>query len=508
MKVIHTHKLDSIKILCTLFILCLVNIIFGQPEISWQKSFGGTGNDVARSIQQTVDGGYIVAGATFSSNGDVTTQIGGGDIWIIKINSLGNLEWDKSIGGSGTDEAYAIRQTSDGGYIITGMSDSNDFLGENLGNGYDDIVIIKTNSTGDMEWGHKFGSPPGERGHDVKQTPDGGYIVTGFIGGAGGISGGLWLVKLDANGNLASSWSNTTFGSAQGYSVVTTSDGGVIVTGYTSFQNNDNTYNQDARVLKLNALSEVEWDYSFGGTLADYGRSIKQTSDGGYIVAGTSQSYDGDLTNNQGGQDFWVLKLDALGIMQWQNTFGGTSEDIGIDIEETVDGGYIMTGQTNSNDGDVSGNGSGSFYDYWVIKLNSTGTLLWQKCIGGNSNDMGTAIGLTADGGYIVAGRSNSNGSGNHGLYDFFVVKLEPETLSIETNINTISFHIYPNPTSDRVLINSNANIESITVYSILGEHITTSTKKEMNLNGYASGMYLFELKTDKGNIFKKVIKN
>lgn len=482
-------------------ILLSLTIVTAQPSISWQKSLGGTNTDAARSIIQTIDGGYIVAGYTSSINGDVSINNGSRDVWVVKLNSSGIIEWEKSYGGAGSDEAYDIQQTSDGGYILTGMSDSNDLFGVGYGN--DDILVIKTNSTGVVEWGKKFGTSSGDRGHSIKQTTDGMYIVTGFVGG-----GGTWVAKLDNIGNLHINWPNTIFSGSQAYSVQETSDGGYVVAGYSS----NGTNGIDIRVLKLSTTSNILWDYNFGGTSADYGYSIQETTDGGFIVAGATQSNDGDVTNNYGNQDFWVLKLNALGIMQWQKTYGGTQNDFATSIKQTNDGGYVVVGQTNSDDNDVSGNPGSYIYDYWVIKLNDTGQLQWQSCLGGSSNDFGTSIQQAADGGYIATGRSFSNNydvSGNHGDYDFWVVKLEPETLGVIDDSAVDMFTIYPNPAQQQIHIKSEAHITKVSLFDALGKEVYLEmTSNIVNVEPLKSGIYILKVETDKGSNSKKIIIN
>ena len=485
------------------FVVTALSVLnaLAQPNIEWQKSLGGTNADVARSITQTTDGGYMVAGYTTSINGDVSENNGGRDVWIVKLNSSGVMEWEKSYGGTGSEEAYEIQQTTGGGYIITGMSDSNNFFGSGFGN--DDILVIKTDSNGSVEWGKRFGTISSERGHSVKQTTDGNYIVTGFIGG-----GGTWVAKLDSSGNLYTNWSNVTFGGSQAYAVEETSDGGFVIAGYSV----NGTNNIDVRVFKLNATSDIAWDYNFGGTNADYAYSIKQTIDGGFIVAGMTESNNGDVINNYGNQDFWVLKLNASGGLEWQSTYGGSQNDFANKIQQTNDGGYIVVGQTNSDDNDVSGNPGSNIYDYWVVKLNSTGQLQWQSCLGGSANDFGNAIQQTTDGGFIVAGRSASNNydvSGNHGNYDFWLVKLESETLGVNPNFMNEAISIYPNPTTNKIYINTNLNVISLTLYDAIGKLIINQkTCNELNVEHLKQGLYLLKIESSKDDIFKKIIIN
>ncbi len=471
-------------------------VSFAQPNITWQKSLGGSGTDAARSVRQTDDGGYIVAGYTVSVNGDVSENNGGRDIWVVKLNSTGTIEWDKSIGSIGDEEAYAIQQTTDGGYILIGMSDSDDFYGENIGD--DDILIVKLNSDGNILWGKKYGTMGADRGHSISQTSDGGFIASGFRS-----NGGIWVARLDTNGDIASGWTNTTFGGAQAWWAEQTSDGGYIVTGHYGLT-------PDLKVIKLDPSSNVEWEYTYGGTNADYGRSVRQTLDGGYIVAGMTQSSDGNVTNNYGGQDFWVLKLNALGELEWEKNYGGTQNDFANEIQLTSDGGYVITGQTNSDDNDVSGNPGSFVFDYWAIKIDNTGNLLWQNCLGGGSSDFGNSIHQTTDGGYIVAGRASSNNydvSGNHGNYDFWVVKLEAETLGIDDNFISDVIKVYPNPVSTILNISTKKQIESVRMYDVLGKLVFQSSAiNQINVSDYKSGVYLVKLESNDNVITKKII--
>ena len=212
-------------------------------------------------------------------------------------------------------------------------------------------------------------------------------------------------------------------------SIQQTSGGGFIVAGETWSNDGDVSGNHgivDSWIVKLNSSGDIIWQKCFGGTDDDVAFSIQQTSDGGFIVAGYTSSNDGDVSGNHGGGDYWVVKLDSSGTIQWQKCLGGTDNDEAKSIQQTSDGGYIVAGETWSNDGDVSGNHGNS--DYWVVKLNSSGDIEWQKCLGGTVKDIAKTIQQTSDGGFIVAGYTNSNDgdvSGIHGdYYDFWVVKL------------------------------------------------------------------------------------
>ncbi len=411
------------KIIPIVIICCCIHQALAQaPDIQWQKSLGGTGSDEAYSIQQTTDGGYIVAGTSSSNDGDVSGNHGGTipkDFWVVKLNSIGNIEWQKSLGGSSDDVAYSIQQTSDGGYIVAGYSGSKD--GDVSGNhGAADFWVVKLNSIGNIEWQKSLGGSGVDIAYSIQQTIDGGYIVVGSSSSKDGdVSdnhGALdcWVVKLNSLGAIE--WQKS-FGGVTGldyaYSVQQTHEGGYIVAGRAYLNSGD----PGCWVVKLNSIGNVEWQNSFGGlsVIVMAAFSIQQITSGGYILAGYTSS-----------SDYSVIKLDATGNVVWQKSFGGSGTDGAYSIHETSDSGYIVAGVSGSNNGDVTGNHGQN--DYWVVKLDIDGKMEWQKALGGSSNEIARSIQQTSDDGYIVAGYSNSNDgdvSGNRGNSDFWVVKLE-----------------------------------------------------------------------------------
>ncbi|HPZ36691.1 MAG TPA: T9SS type A sorting domain-containing protein, partial [Bacteroidales bacterium] len=423
------------------------------------KCLGGTDHDFAYSIQQTSDGGFIVAGLTGSNDGDVSGNHGGSDAWVVKLNSSGEIEWQKCLGGTNYDFAYSIQQTSDGGFIVASITGSND--GDVSGNhGGSDYWVVKLNSSGGIEWQKCLGG-----------TNSDGGIFNDYI-----------------------------------YSIQQTSDGGFIMACETMSNDGDVSGNHgsyDAWVVKLNSLGDIEWQKCLGGTNRDIANSIQQTSDGGFIVAGSTSSNDGDVSGNHGYGDAWVVKLNSSGDIEWQKCLGGTNSDWAYSIQQTNDSGFIVAGYTHSNNGDVSGNHG--YYDYWVVKLNSSGDIEWQKCIGGTNYEFANSIQQTSDGGFIVAGETLSNNgdvSGNHGYSDAWVVKLtnEPDRINEIENYNLLS--IYPNPFTEYAIITfDNPKKEK---YRLLITDVTGKVVMEINeiygdrveIDGsnLSAGVYVFEL--------------
>jgi hypothetical protein len=312
-------------------------------NVQWAKTYGGTGWDWAYSVQQTSDGGYIVAGET--------TSFGAGwdDIFLIKTDANGNVQWVKTYGGTSFDWANFVRQTSDGGYIVAGYTTS--FGAENF-------FLIKTDANGNIIWAKAYGGTSGEEAYSVQQTSDGGYIVAGETGSFGAGEHDIFLIKTDANGNVQ--WAKTYGGTYDdlAYYVQQTSDGGYIVVGETfSF----GVGYEDIFLIKTDANGNVQWAKTYGGANSEKGYTVQQTSDGGYIVAGETTSF------GAGGWDFFLIKTDANGNRIWAKTYGGTSHDAAYPVQQTLDGGYIVAGWTLSF-------GAGGV-DIFLVKTDANGNI-------------------------------------------------------------------------------------------------------------------------------------
>src|SRR5690606_15486957 len=250
---------------------------------------------------------------------------------------------------------------------------------------------------------------------EVYQTQDGGYLIAGSSssndGDVSGNHGGtdFWIVKMNAAGNIETQNSYGGSGIDSAQDIQPTSDGGYIIAGSSDSNDGDVTGHQgegDFWIVKISLTGSMVWQKTFGGSAGDFAKSIKQTVDGGYIVAGSSESNDGDVSGNHGETDFWVVKLSSNGNLEWQKSLGGSSHDSALEVE-IVSGGYVISGFSESNDGDVTGHqGAG---DFWVIKLSETGDLLWEKTMGGTDEDGAYAIQQTPDNGFIVAGMAYSN---------------------------------------------------------------------------------------------------
>jgi len=422
-------------ILLTLFVF-LSSFIDAQnqaPEIEWQRTYGGSDDDKGVSSDKTNDGGLIIAGLSYSNDGDITFNNGLSDYWIVKLDDLGNLEWEKSYGGSLIDEATFVQQTNDRGFIVAGNTSSNN--GNILGfHGDIDYWLIKLDSLGDLEWQRALGGSVNDEAKSIRQTNDGGYIVAGMSNSNDGdVTGNqgdydCWIVKIDSSGNIEweKSFGGSSYDSAN--SIEQTNDGGYIVAGQTLSNDGDvstNNGSYDFWVLKLNNLGVIEWEKSFGGSSYDIPYSIQQVNDLGFIVGGVTESNDGDVLSNNGYEDCWILKLTNTGVLEWQKTFGGSDEEKVKSIKQTNDGGYIVSATSKSNDGDLTSNNG--YIDFWIVKLDVLGGIEWQKSLGGSNSDEVFNVQIMDDDSYTLTGITTSNDGdilGNNGGGDYWIVKV------------------------------------------------------------------------------------
>jgi uncharacterized delta-60 repeat protein len=389
MKKVHISCSVFVSLIAIFFIVsCNGEVVETTIAVLWSKTYGGALDDGGGRVYQTTDGGYIAVGNTESFGA------GGIDIVVLKLNADGTVDWQKTYGGSDDDEAYSLFQTSDGGYVLAGQTGP----GSNR-----DALVMKLITDGSIQWQNTYGGAGWEWFTSIRQIT-GGYIAVGD-GNSGGVPDDLWVAKLDTNGVVI--WENTYGGSGQERTwadIQETTDGGFVVAGRTSsFGAGD----FDVWVLKLNAAGSVAWQKTYGGTDFEQPIAIEQTTDGGYIVAARTKSY------GQGDKDVWILKLTPNGSVSWQKVFGGTLEEEVRDISQTQDGGYITVVRTNSF-------GAGD-NDIWVLKLNQNGLIERQRLFGGTGSDSVENLQITPDDNYIIAGETTSFGSG---LKDLWVLEL------------------------------------------------------------------------------------
>lgn len=436
------YQSKSMKfILLSLIFLFGEFICFGQkPTIQWQKSYGGSFYDKAESVIETIDGGYAVCGSSESSNHDLTSNKGNTDFWIIKINNSGQLQWTGSWGGSNYDYLQQVIQTKDGGFLCIGNTNSSN---GDITNAYGqiDYWVVKLDSLGTLQWKKNYGGDSNDWGHSACLANDNNFIIAGYsesnnqnvLGNHGNVD--FWVLKIDENGNIL--WQKSYGGTGFDYltSIKKTLDSGYVMTGYSySTDNNlpENKGGSDIWALKVNSDGDIEWINSFGGTGYDFGRAIIEDSDGNFVITGETYSYDFDSEDRHDGyetSDVIAIKINHLGEKIWSRCYGGEGNEYGRSIIQTFDGEYAIAAESYSTTlGQPTGNHGSA--DYWLIKISPTnGDLIWEKTMGGIGHDEANCLTATFDNGYFIVGNSahpiSDDVTNNYGDDDFWVVKLK-----------------------------------------------------------------------------------
>ena len=378
------------------------------PQEEWNRTYGGSSDDVGTYGQQTKDGGYIITGYTSSYGADapfswlIKVQHRG-DLWLIKTDAEGQKEWDRTYGGLGKDLGFFVQQTKDEGYIIVGGKKSFWIIGSY------DLWIIKTDAKGNVLWDRTFGGSGEDLGFSVQQTNDDGYIIAGYTSFTNGKK--AWIIKIDSQGNKQLDMA-TGRADSEAASIGLTKDGGYIITGYTP---SSGSGKEDVWLIKTNSKLHWDWLKTFGGPSRDLGLSVQETEDGGYIIAGLTESF------GAGKGDVWLIKTDPKGDREWDRTFGGSNFDSGASVQQTRDGGYIVTGYNTTTIDNVGSYSrlfnSDNIGRVWLIKTDSEGIELWNETFGGTRNDWGNSVQETRDGGYIITGVTESYGAGKEDVW-------------------------------------------------------------------------------------------
>jgi hypothetical protein len=501
------------------------------PSIQWQKSFGGFYDEEANSIIQLEDGSYIIAGVAKSISGDVignhSINGGSGDIWIIRIDSNGTLLWQKCFGGTSDESLYSIAAINDG-FIIAGTasSDDGDVTGVHFSN--NDYWVIKTDSLFNIVWEKCYGGQQAEVANEICKTMDGGYIINGFgtsidgdmFNNTHGTSPDYWVVKIDSIGAIQ--WQRALGGyiSDWGISIHQCADGSYIAGGSAGGPDHDITCSQggyDNWIVYLDSSGNIQNQVCLGGSGYETLGKMYFTNDGGYLVTGSTTSNDGNVSGSHGMSDVWLAKSDSAGIIQWQSCMGGLLNEQSYSMDLTSDNGIIIAGWTNSNDSIISSHGN---HDFYVAKTDSIGNFQWQIALGGSGVEEANAVIQARDGGYLVAGYSDSfNGdvTGNHGARDFWVVKLAPLGLIVpqENQITQFASWFRENILNLK-FFSSKSEKASLKLFDSTGRMLLTQDMQinaGLNKNKFQTaqitpGVYIVILQSQDIIITKKVIVN
>lgn len=522
-------------------------------DILWERSYGGKHAEYLYDAIPTADYGFILAGSSISNKNGNKSEANKGDLdyWIWKMDEKGTPEWQKSFGGTGVDILYSVKNTYDGGFILAGTSSSNKSEDKkDDSKGQEDFWIIKLDAKGKELLQRTIGGVSQEKLLSITPTKDGGYIIGGSsssnktladskgkldeFGKSENSKGNLdyWIVKLDSDGKKE--WDKTLGGRYYDElkSIEQTQDEGFILGGYSNSpvsgdKTESNIGQGDYWIVKLNKDGVLQWQRTLGGDKDDNLFALTQTNDKGFIVGGSSNSSatDAKSETSKNGSDFWVVKLDEIGNVQWQETYDYGKYDMLSSIVENADGTFLIGGYAQSElksntNGKTLGLKTGKkekegINDYIALKIKADGEEIWTQTVGSNGDEVLKKLFETRDGGYILAGTSNGSISRDknsvRGGQDFWIVKLKDKE---KKDKEKQKVEAIPNPALSytNAIIGYEYKDGTVTLYDINGRSLQT-VKVEgertvpINLSGLPQGVYLIEVKTNVSKDGVKVIK-
>jgi len=520
----------------------------GAPAVLGDRRAGGAGEEYLYATVATADGGYLLAGTSDSgATGDKSQPSQGQtDYWAIKFDAAGTKQWDQRFGGTDGEELATALQTADGGYLLAGTTASSGTGDMTQGSQGDaDFWVVKLTAAGVRQWDRRFGGNFNDFLRTAIQTSDGGYLLggettsdrTGDVGQPSKGAGDGWVVKLDATGNQQ--WDQRLGGAQRDIflSSVQTPDGGyllggVTASGATGDVSQPTRGGSDYWLVKTNAAGIKQWDRRFGGDQQDILTTVVPTTDGGFLLSGTSPSDAvGDKTQpsygsgNTGRADYWLVKTDGAGTKQWDRRYGGTGDDVLTSVCLAPNGGFLLAGWSRSGAGADKTQPSQGRDDYWLVRVSSTGTQVWDQRLGGTEDDTDPQIIGLASGGYVLAGTSNSGATGNktqpsQGLHDFWAVRLGAELLATTPTAPEWgrSVGVYPNPAhaSGTVTLPSRTagNPPAVlTLFDVLGRVVhqqreslrTAPVTAVVPLSALSPGIYLLQVRIGDASVVRRL---
>ncbi len=439
------------------------------PHLAWQNSFGGSGDDILWSVTQTSDRGFAAGGWSDPpvNASQTASTFAGKDFWLIRLDAAGQSLWTSCFGGAGEDLLYAIKETSDGGFLMGGWSNSDPGGGKSSPHfGAADFWVVRIDRDGNKLWDRSFGGSGDDLLFALAVTPDGGFLLGGWSNSpmdgnktSANLGGrDFWIVRIDASGQFL--WDRSLGGPGDDllYTIEPAAGGGFWLGGSSTSisagtKTSPNRGGNDYWVVRLDAQATPLFDRTFGGTGNDYLRSLKCTSDGGAILGGWSYSGIGGnkSTPNAGASDFWVVRLDSAGQKLWERSLGGTGYEELYALVPTATGGFLLGGTSDSPAGESKTSPHFGSDDFWIVALDGQGSYLWDQSWGGSGLDRLLSMDLTATGDFVLAGLSDSPSSGNKqcavfGGWDGWVLNLRANLPRLEfqsqmkTNIQSAGF--------------------------------------------------------------------
>ena len=496
-----------------LFIFLLISLVnFSQNgNLLWQKNYGGSDNDLWSNLMQDSDSSIITV--TWSNSNDyyINTNYGGYDILCLKIDQNGDTIFSKNYGTYADDSPAGIIKAVDTGYII--IANTND---TNKTKGGYDIWLIKINNNGDTIWTRTYGGTSDEFVNKIIRTNDNNYLLAissksndGYFNNNQG-DYDAWIMKIDANGD--SLWTKHYAGSLEDKAVgiSNTNDNGYIVSLRTKSNDGDFSVNygsNDICIMKIDDMANTQWTKHIGGSDYDYIYSIIEFQNN-YYLFGNTLSNDSDIVNNHGVWDILALKLDNTGNIVWQKCYGGTLNDVCRNAIE-INNSFVIAGSSKSNDGDATNNKGEA--DVWIINIDTSGTILWQKNYGGTGNDEATQIIKTLGDNLMFCANTSSNNidiTNNFGTNDMWLAKISYTITTEQKNILDVKNEIclFPNPTTNLFVIKSVDKIERVQVFDITGKKVLETQKTKIDMKNYTKGIYFVKIRTKNNTSSLKLI--
>lgn len=511
-----------------LIYLFFASSLTAQPTIAWERCLGGSSGDNAFSMCEAGDGNYMIAGISTSNDGDVAgPYIGGFDIWLLKIDTSGTILWQKKYGGDNYDVAQTIIRTSDGGFIMAGSTRSNNVPGRKGTTDYD-LYLVRIDSIGNLLWQMCYGGTNDDEASDIKETPSGDFYILGNTASSDSDvsvhfgSADYWLIKVDSAGMLLSEHSYGGSSYDFGTNIIIDSSGVIHLLGFSSSNDSDvqgNHGGQDYWLVNVDSSGSILSNFSYGGSGADYACSmIKDGSN--FVLSGWSTSNDGYVSGHHGSatdDDIWVVKTDSIGNIIWNRSYGSTLTDFQGVLQKDLSGNYLLFGTTDWADGDVSFTNGAS--DYWICYLDSSGNIIWERSAGGSNFEFFYFGFLSSSNKIILCGNSDSPTSGDvtgfHGGIgsDLWLVSLNDFSTQISENSFSYFGTAFPNPFTDNLAIElkKSEGTVFIKIFDTLG-NICYASKQfsqsfSIDLSFLQSGLFEVMIYNEKVNGTFKVIK-
>lgn len=499
------------------FLILLSNNVIGQPApLNWSKNFGGAAYENAQKIITTSDGGSILIGSTNSFDGDVEGIHFATDVWVIKLDSTGESEWTKCLGGDGIDEGYDILELSTGGYVLVGNSNSQDGDVSGVHDVFQDAWIVRLNESGDIDWATSIGGNSVEYFYGLAQSGSN-FIAVGlscsndqYISNGQGACD-IFIVNVDFAGAMGAYYKYGSAWNDQAHSIAATPDGGFIIATEIGGDggNVNETFGQtDIWLIKTDYSGELQWQKTLGGSAMDVPRKVKVLSDGSILLCAESSSTDGDLTENNGLYDGWLVKLSATGTIQWQRSLGGPSYDGTFDAIELSNQNIVSVSEVFSPEvaGDLMPHGS---TDIVLASHDINGNLLWEAWYGGSNSERPYSIAKIDDERWIIAGESNSNDGDivdPKGNDDVFVFQIGDQDIATNAGFVPKKVCVYPQPAIDytNISLPIGFNSKSYTLIDALGrcvrsQKLNNENEIKISTSGLSNGMYWIQIETNQG---------